>query len=103
VDVEDPVAELVDRPLVVDELPDEMGGIEVEPEVRGRQDLEQAPPEGRGVREVRAARPLVVAEDHRAVLDRDPDPVLSRVLDERPPDLTEEGESVRRAPPLTPA
>ena len=41
----------------------------------GRGDREHLAPDRRRVGQVRAARPLIVAEDHRAVLDRDLDAV----------------------------
>ena len=65
------VAELVDRPLVVDHQPDEVRRVEVEAEVVARDGREHLAPDRRRPGEVVAARPLVVGEDHRAVLDRD--------------------------------
>ena len=47
VHVEDPVGELVDRALVVDQLPDEVRRVEVEAEVGVGDDLEHPPPDRR--------------------------------------------------------
>ena len=77
--VEDPVAEVVDRALVVDHQPDEVRRVEVQAEVRVGDRREHLVPDRRRPREVVAARPLVVAEDHRAVLDRDLHAALARV------------------------
>src|SRR5256885_14520302 len=72
-----------------------MRRVEVEPEALARDRLEHVIP-GRGRRsEVVPARPLVPAEDHRAVLDRDPHPALGGVRYERRPDLLEALEVLR--------
>ena len=96
VDVEDARRELADRARVVDELPDEVRGVEVQTEVVVGDDLEQLAPQRRRVREVASARPLVGREDHRAVLDRDLHAVLARVAHEGRPDPLEVLEVVRR-------
>ena len=63
-------------------------------------DLEHRAPRVRVVGEVVAARPLVVGEDHRAVLDRDLHAVLARVRDQRRPQLGEALEVLRQRPGL---
>src|SRR5215211_5820927 len=98
--VEDPVGIVVDGPLVVDHQPDEVRGVDVEPEVLRRDRGEHLVPDRRGPGEVVAARPFVVAEDHRAVLDCDLDPALTGVVDERGPDLPEALEVLRERPVL---
>ena len=85
VHVEDARPELADRARVVDELPDEVGGVEVQAEVLVGDDLEHPAPHRGGVGEVAAAGPLVLGEDHRAVLDRDPHVALAREADDRRP------------------
>src|SRR5439155_7215000 len=52
------------------------------------------PDRGR-IGEIGPAWPLVVAEDHRAVLDRDPHAALGRMSDQRWPDLLEALEVLR--------
>ena len=89
VHVQDPVAEVVDRALVVDHLPHEVRRIEVEPEARVGDDVEHLAPDRRCTREVVAERPLVAREQHRAVLDRDLDALGARAVDHRGPDLGE--------------
>jgi hypothetical protein len=64
-------ASVVDGAFVIDQLPDEVRGVEVQAEVVARDRLEHVVPDRRGRGEVRPAGPLVPAEDHRAVLDRD--------------------------------
>ncbi len=85
--VEDAVGEVVDGALVVDLQPDEVRRVDVEPEVRVGDRREHLVPDRRRPGEVVAARPLVVAEDHRAVLDRDLHAALAGVGDELRPDL----------------
>ena len=58
---------------------------------------EHLAPDRRREGEVVAARPLVAAEDHRAVLDRDLHAALAGVGDERRPDLVEDVDSCRRS------
>ena len=100
VDVEDPVGEVVDRALAVDHQPDEVRGIEVEPEALVRDRLEHLLPDRRRPGEVVPAWPLVLAEDHRAVLDRDLHALLARVADEVGPDAAEALEVLRQRPVL---
>ena len=57
---------------------------------------EHVPPRRRRVHQVVAARPLVVAEDHRAVLDGDLDAVVCRLGDDRRPHLLELLEVLRQ-------
>ncbi len=98
--VEDPLAEVVDRALVVDLQPDEVRRVDVETEVGIRDRREQLVPDRRRPGEVVPAGPLVVGEDHRAVLDRDPHAALARVRDERRPDLAEALEVLGQRPVL---
>ncbi len=72
-----------------------MGRVEIEPEALGGDDREELVPERGSRGEVRAARPLVPAEDHRAVLDRDRDAAALRVVDEPRPHLAELAQVVR--------
>ncbi len=62
-----------------------MGGVEVEPDRAAPLLQDPAPHPGRG-RDVVAARPLVVREQHRAVLERDPASVVLRIADDVRPD-----------------
>jgi FHS family glucose/mannose:H+ symporter-like MFS transporter len=89
VDVEDPGGEVAHSARVVDELPDQVRGVEVQAEVFVRDDLEQLSPQRRRVGEVAAAGPLVVGEDHRAVLDGDLHAPLARKAHQRRPHALE--------------
>ena len=95
VDVEDARGVVAHGALVVDHQPDEVRRVEVEPEALRRDDREHLVPRRRGRGEVRPARPLVPAEDHGAVLDRDVDALALGVRDEARPDLAELAEVVR--------
>ena len=64
-----------------------MRWVEIEAEVRVRDDLPHLPPDGRRGRQVVTTRPFVVGEDHWAVLDGDLYAVIARKLHERRPDL----------------
>src|SRR5687768_7170748 len=68
--VEDVRPELLEEPADVDHLEDEVARVEVQPDGPAPV-LEDPPPHPRGRRDVVAARPLVVREQHRAVLERD--------------------------------
>src|SRR5438034_9144660 len=87
VHVEDAGAEVVHNAHVVDHLPDEVRWIEIEAEVRVRDNLPHPPPDGGGRCQVVSTRPLVVGEDHRAVLDGDLYAMIGGKLHERRPDL----------------
>ena len=87
VDMEDLVLEIVDRLDVVHLLPDEVGRVEVEAEVRAVEDGEDLAPVGGGGHDVLAARPFVVREEHRAVLDGDFHADLLGIADDRGPDF----------------
>ena len=78
--------ELADEPRDVDHLQDQVRRVEVEPD-RAAPLLEDATPDARRRREVVPARPLVVAEEHRAVLDRDLPAVVLRERHDVRPDL----------------
>src|SRR6476661_1166205 len=62
--------ELLEEPLDVDHLEDQVRRVEVEPD-RVAPLLEDAPPLARARGDVVPTRPFVVAEQHRAVLERD--------------------------------
>ena len=85
-DVEDVRPELPDEPRDVDHLEDQVRRVEVEPD-RAAPLLEDPAPDARRRREVVPARPLVVAEEHRAVLDRDLPAVVLRERHDVRPDL----------------
>ena len=91
VDVDQPVAELVQGGDVIHLHPDEVRRVVVEPEARAREVGEHPPPDRRARGQVLAAGPLVVGEEHRAVLDPDAHAFLLGVADQRPPDLEEPG------------
>src|SRR6478735_588016 len=95
VDVEEPRGVVADDALVVDPEPNEMGRVEVEAEAGRRDDREHLVPDGRCRGQVGAAGPLVPAEDHRAVLDRDAHAFPFGVRDEPRPHLPELAEVVR--------
>jgi hypothetical protein len=84
--VEDVRPELPDEPRDVDHLQDEVRRIEVEPD-RAAPLLEDPAPDARRRREVVPTRPLVVAEEHRAVLDRDLAAMVLRECHDVRPDL----------------
>jgi hypothetical protein len=94
--VEDPIGEVVDGALVVDHQPDEVRRVEVQAEPLVGDRGEHLVPDRRRPREVVAAGPLVVREDHRAVLDRDPYAVTRCVRDELRPHGTEPLEVLRQ-------
>jgi hypothetical protein len=89
VDVKDSGTKLPYRAREVDHLPDEVGRVQVQPEVRIRNPAEHLSPMRWAVRDVVTPRPLVVAEDHRTVLYRDPHIMIGGKLNERWPDLAE--------------
>src|SRR5438874_1181345 len=66
VHVEDAVAEVIRDPHIVNHLPDQVRWVEIEAEVRVRDDLPHLPPDGRRGRQVVTTRPFVVGEDHWA-------------------------------------
>ena len=67
--VKDVLAEFLEEPADVDHLEDQVARVEVEPH-RVRPRLEDPAPHARRGGDVMAARPLVVREEHRAVLGR---------------------------------
>src|SRR3954451_20038770 len=69
--MEDAAAELVHHAHVVNHLPYQVRGVEVQAKVLVGDDLPHLPPDGRTDGQVLAAGPLVVGEDHGAVLDGD--------------------------------
>ena len=79
-------AELADEARLVDHLPDEMRRIEVHADIAAP-GLEDAAPDLRRVGDVVPARPFVLAEDHRAVLEGELDAVVARMGDDVGPDL----------------
>ena len=87
-----PRAELAHDALVVDHLPHQVRRVEVEPERVAVEVAEHVAPRRRRVHQVVAAGPLVVGEDHRAVLDGDLHALVGGVGDDVRPDLGELGE-----------
>ena len=88
--VENLVFELVKRLHIVDLLPDEVGGIVVDAQIRGGQNLENAAPDRRRGHQVLSARPLILAEEHGAVFDGDFDAQFLGQRDDRRPDFLDE-------------
>ena len=86
VDVNQVRAELAQGPRAVDELPDQVRRVEVQPEPAAGEHGEKFAPHVRAHGHVLAARPLVVGEDHRAVLDADPHVGLLGGPQDRRPD-----------------
>ena len=83
--MEDLVLELVERFDIVHLLPYKVGRIVVEAEVRARKHLEHFAPVCRCAHDVLSARPLIVGEPHRAVLDADADAFFLRMGKDRSP------------------
>src|SRR5450759_2540544 len=84
-EVEDVGAELLEEPAHVDHLEHEVRRVEVEPD-RIAPQLQDSAPHARGRGDVVPARPLVVREQHRAVLERDLPAVVVRERDDLWPD-----------------
>src|SRR6185295_7470707 len=78
--------ELADETGLIDHLPDEVRGVIVHAHV-AVPGFEDAPPDVRRVGDVMPPRPLVVAEDHRTVLEGQLDAVLAGKRDDFRPDL----------------
>ncbi len=78
--------ELAHHALVIDHLQDEVRRIEVQTEIVIRDDLPHLAPDGRRAGQVVTARPFVIGEEHRAVLDGDLDAAFPGELDDRRPD-----------------
>ncbi len=90
VDVEQLVLELMHGLHIGGALPGVMAGVEVQAEVRAVDDAEQLAENGGRAHQILSAGPLVRAEEHRAVLDRDLHALVLRQLDDGRPDLLEE-------------
>ena len=84
--VQDMGTELADEASLVDHQPDQMRRIVVEPDIAAPRLDDAAPDIGR-MSDVVAARPFVVAEDHRAILEGQLDAVVAGVGDDVRPDL----------------
>ena len=87
VDVDEALAEVAHRARHVDALPDQVRRVEVQPEARVGQLREHLGPDGRRRRQVGAAGPFVVGEQHRAVLDADAHPRRVGLTQDAWPDL----------------
>src|SRR5687767_1533738 len=84
--VQDMGPELADEAGLVDHQPDQMRRVVVEPDIAAPRLDDAAPDIGR-MGDVVAARPFVVAEDHRAILEGQLDAVVAGVGDDVRPDL----------------
>src|SRR5687768_4133704 len=84
--VQDMGAELADEAGLVDHQPDQVRGIVVQPDIAAPC-FDDAAPDMGGIGDVVAARPFVVAEDHRAILEGQLDAVVAGVGDDVRPDL----------------
>ena len=89
-DMEDPVFEFIDGFDIVHLLPDVVAGVKIDAEVGRGNDFKQLSEDCRRTHQVLPARPLVSAEQHRAVLNGDFDVVLFSQSDDRRPDLFKE-------------
>ena len=66
-DVNDSLLELIERANIVDLLPNQMLRVKVETKVPSRNRIEHPPPDFWRDSEVFAARPLIIAKQHRAI------------------------------------
>ena len=87
--MEDLILELVDGLDVVDHLPYEVRGVIVETEIIAGNDREKLSPDCGSCCKILSAGPLVVSEEHGAVLDGNLDALLFCELDDRGPNLLE--------------
>ncbi len=85
VNMEHLVFELVDRRNGVDKRPDQVRGVVVHPETAAGDIVEESAPHLRANKEVLAARPLVLREEHGAILDANTKASVLRLLHDRPP------------------
>src|SRR5947209_7767362 len=90
VHVLEPPRKLTDRRDFIHLLPDHVGRIVVETEILVRDLLKHAAPDGGTDCQVLSARPLVLGEEHGAILDADVDTPLAGVPNERGPDFLEQ-------------
>src|SRR5580700_1212314 len=65
----DSILKFMQRPNVVDPLPDQMRGIKVEAKMFTGNSVEHSTPDVRCNREVLSARPFIAAEQHRTIFD----------------------------------
>src|SRR5690348_3993892 len=79
-------AEFADEAHLVDHLPDKMRRIVIHSNgaIPG---FENAPPDMRGIGDIVSARPFIIAENHRAILESELDSVVARMSDDVRPDL----------------
>src|SRR5262245_29673637 len=84
--VENMRAEFADEAPLVDHLPDQMRWVEIHPDLAFPRLDDAAPDHGR-ISYVVPTRPFVIAENDRAVLERQPDVVVAGVSDDVRPDL----------------
>ena len=85
VHVEELLPKLFERPERINPLEQEVRWVEVEAEGRRVHVGESPPPDRRRGQQVLAARPFVLGEQHRTVLDADPHALVFRELHQRPP------------------
>src|SRR4030042_6564454 len=86
-DVENFICKLPHDTLVINHLQDQMRWIKVQPKVIIGNDLPHLAPDFRRACQVVTARPLIVREDHRAVLDGNLNAIRFSELDDRRPNL----------------
>src|SRR3972149_6029987 len=87
--VEDAISKFINRSSVIDELPDQVRGIKIQPKIFVRDDFKHPAPHRWGNRQIVAARPFVVREDHGTIFNGDLYAVVGSKLDDRDPEVSE--------------